>query len=160
VAKTIKNLFTCIEETKEAARFAPHTPCWRWLGSCTKAGYGLLNYVGRKGMAHRLSFMLRTGQGDAPMVCHTCDNKWCVNPDHLFAGNSKINAMDRIKWKVKLSLDDMAKIKESPLPSYTLAKQWGLSIRQIEAIRPMRLYKGRFHGKISGRFSGVSVRYL
>jgi hypothetical protein len=148
--KTIMDVFNCVEITTKRARFVPQTYCWRWFGPKTNKGYGQAEYSGREWLAHRLSFMFKVGHDQTPIVCHTCDNRWCVNPEHLFAGDHSINALDRIKWKVQVTLKDLAEIKESPLPSHVLAKQWGLSIRQIEAIRPMRLYRNRFKGKTIG----------
>jgi len=31
------------------------------------------------------------------LVCHHCDNKRCINPDHLFVGTAKDNTVDMIK---------------------------------------------------------------
>ncbi len=71
--------------------------CWFWLGSCSSNGYGRFMMRGLKNLtAHRASYMLFKGEiPDDKCVCHSCDIKYCVNPDHLWLGTSKDNVRDR-----------------------------------------------------------------
>lgn len=64
-------------------------------------GYGALitgsktDGTHRAEYAHRIGYMLH--HGDIPAgqyVCHACDNKRCVRPDHLFVGSPTDNARD------------------------------------------------------------------
>jgi len=72
--------------------------CWLWSGSLNTFGYGQLNaYSGTRVSAHRLSFLIHNGYlPQDKLVCHTCNNKACVNPSHLYLGNHQINGLDAV----------------------------------------------------------------
>lgn len=70
--------------------------CWEWMGHIGRTGYGILKHEGRPQLAHRLVFQL-AGRDLPPdmCACHTCDNRKCINPNHLFVGSSTDNNRDR-----------------------------------------------------------------
>lgn len=61
-------------------------------------GYGVISESGKKGKrwyAHRYSYTLAHGSiPEGMVVCHRCDNPPCVNPDHLFLGDTRANMHD------------------------------------------------------------------
>lgn len=86
-----------VASPEEFFDFIEETPsgCWEWRGPIHSRGYGQLRIDGVHLLAHRYSYALH--RGDLPhrmMVLHHCDNKPCVRPDHLYAGDASDNARD------------------------------------------------------------------
>lgn len=73
--------------------------CWEWTGGRQGNGYGSFRVAGRSHTAHRISWVLARGAvPDGLMLCHSCNWKRCVNPDHLRAGTALDNAEDEV-WR-------------------------------------------------------------
>jgi hypothetical protein len=75
--------------------------CWLWTGSLVD-GYGQVSLpTGGKWKAHRvhrLSWEYHIGPIPEGMhVCHKCDVRSCVRPDHLFLGDIPTNNRDMVK---------------------------------------------------------------
>ena len=68
------------------------TGCWNWLGVTGANGYGQIKVFGKMVSVHRFSFELHHGPiGEGMEILHSCDNKKCVNPDHIKQGTHKEN---------------------------------------------------------------------
>lgn len=115
--------------------------CWEWTGTKTNRGYGNIEIDGHAVGAHRLSYIIHFGEIPPNMdICHHCDNRGCVNPNHLFVGTNMDNVQDKIRkgrqphgMNIKLSKlcdDDIPKIRSlyatGKYSQREIAKMFGL----------------------------------
>lgn len=123
-----------------------HT-CWNWTSSIT-VGYGMFFVRYKRPMtAHRIAYLLSKGPIPEGMeVCHHCDNRACVNPDHLFLGTHAENMRDC--WKkhrhaygekhphARLSCSQVAEIRRigKSMKQRELAKKFGVCKDYISTI--------------------------
>jgi len=135
--------------------------CWEWTGLIMTCGYGRTTLNGNHIKAHRLSYTLFNGKiPEGMFVCHKCDNRRCINPDHLFVGTAKDNNADMISKKrnVVLSGEDVvnSKLKEndvieiflSKLDHREIALKYGITRENVGAIKRKKTWK-----KVTDRIS-------
>lgn len=120
--------------------------CWVWLPPPAVRGYGQIGFNGRPHASHRVAFELTFGPIPKDLcVCHHCDNRICVNPQHLFLGTPADNLNDA-RQKARLidglgarKLSDDAYREILAAKGYgvgrQLAKKFGVTHIQISRIR-------------------------
>jgi len=86
--------------------------CWWWTGCTTRTGYGLFPFRGKLSGAHRVAYELSVGPiPDKKHVCHKCDNRNCMNPDHLFLGTHQDNMDDKCRKQRQVRGHDVSHSK-------------------------------------------------
>lgn len=134
--------------------------CWEWTSARDRAGYGRISEgTGGSLYAHRVSY--EAANGPIPpgmMACHTCDNRGCVNPDHIFLGKQLDNMKDASgKGRVRVpglsgARHPMAKLTQAQVneirsrrkvrgDTARMAQEFGVSAYTINEIRSGRSWR-------------------
>lgn len=142
------------------ARFAaidPISGCWNWTGA-TADGYGQLFCWQRRERASRIQWILTFGAIPTGLfVCHRCDNRKCINPDHLFLGTHQDNMRDRYMKRrepgflhnykcegnpnAKLTADQARRVRYGMEPLSKLARELGVTHSGLYSVRIGRTWK-------------------
>jgi hypothetical protein len=108
---------------------ATDTGCLIWQGART-GGYGNTAFLGKTYPTHRLAWLAHHGPiPDGLLVCHRCDNRLCIEPDHLFLGTPQQNVVDMIRkgrgrlrgGRLRLEASQVAIIKRRLLHGESIA---------------------------------------
>jgi hypothetical protein len=92
---------TIKERIKYKSIVNKETGCWEWQGTLDKGGYGTISINNHPQRVHRASFeaFVHKIVPKSLQVLHECDNRKCVNPEHLFLGNHQDNMDDMTSKK-------------------------------------------------------------
>jgi hypothetical protein len=127
----------------------PESGCWIWLGGVDQDGYGVMS-GNRK--AHRESFLKARGPiPDGACICHRCDVRCCINPNHLFVGTPLENNDDKVRKgrhiygrrtrHVKLTEQQVREIRSSGETCAALAARYGVTAVAVGCARRGKTWK-------------------
>ena len=129
----------------------PESGCWIWIGPLHHTGYGNFNENGKRTRAHREIFQRLVGSiPKGKFLCHKCDIRSCVNPNHMFIGSHQDNMNDMVNKKrslfgskhhnSKLTEHDVHLIKHFYAldPYSSIAARFGVSESLIKQIKTNR----------------------
>ena len=128
----------------------PNGDCWVWTGVINNvSNYGYMMVKGKQKRAHRLSYEFNKGMIPIELiVMHKCDNKVCVNPEHLELGTLRQNSEDATlkglqekgedRYNSKLTEEKVKEIRQKyAAGGYSqkqLAREYNISQRLVWAI--------------------------
>jgi hypothetical protein len=119
------------------------TPCWTWQliktqpGKGGLGGYGKITVKGKNFLAHRWYY--EQAHGPIPeglQLDHLCQNRDCVNPDHMEPVTPLENT--RRSRSSKLTLEqaqEIERLAQSGLSSYKIAPRFGVTRQTVDLIR-------------------------
>ena len=125
--------------------------CWEWNAGL-RTGYGVFKVNRKSKSAHRLSYLLSYNKDPGELcVCHKCDNRKCVNPNHLFLGTQKENMQD-CKNKNRLVIPEGDRFKQGHIPKNSL-------ITNDIALEIYNIIKNRRNNNEPLRLKNLSIQY-
>lgn len=127
--------------------YIPTTGCWEVISHSAKGEhYPKLKFAGKTEAAHRISYESFYGEIPRSMkICHKCDNRKCINPEHLFLGTDAANNAD-MRSKGREYKGPLGKLQVRSIYSETgstrdIASRTGVSVETARRIRNGEIYK-------------------
>lgn len=117
--------------------------CWKFTGNVhPTTGYGRISVKGKWHSAPRVFFNQFKGKFDENLqVCHTCDNRECVNPDHLFLGTNLDNHRDmwakkrgKVPSPKRGETSPVSKLSDDEREDIKGLRQNGLTLKEIATL--------------------------
>ena len=127
--------------------------CWEWKASLNRYGYGYFRVGRTMETAHRVAVMIDGRDPYGHCCLHTCDNRACVNPRHIYLGSDADNVRDR-DLRTDMSKQREVARRTAPMAARTLRK---LTAEQAREIR-LRYQKGGILQRELGEDYGVDYR--
>jgi hypothetical protein len=125
--------------------------CHEWQGCLMPNGYGQFHLNGKTAYAHRVAFEIHNGKEPVEFVLHTCDNRKCVNPEHLFVGSFYDNMDDMVSKqrqahgernsRHKLNATEVVAIRQEVGTHEKIAAKYGVSRTTISMIRSGKIWR-------------------
>jgi hypothetical protein len=108
--------------------------CWEWTGTLQAVGYGKVSpWLDKNRSAHRAMFSLVVAPIPPKMyVLHTCDNRKCINPEHLWLGTHSDNQKDKVakgRHNWKFSDEEISQLRR--FASYGIQRKELVSVFKI-----------------------------
>lgn len=125
--------------------------CWVYQGGVSSNGYGIVSVNNKSVQVHRVAFELRVSRiPDGQCVCHRCDVRLCINPEHLFLGTKGENNTDRrrkgrndvrrgesnhmAKLTEQQAIELIEKVTSQRISSREAAERFGITQKAVNAI--------------------------
>lgn len=132
----------------------PDTLCWNWAGAVGSGGYGNVQVSNIMEKAHRVAFRMWVSDPPAHLlVLHKCNNRLCVNPEHLLLGTHEDNAKYREfcgrtgirhpSYNAKINPEIARYIRGSNKSIRELSKELGVNYAVIWDVRQGNTWKER-----------------
>ena len=144
-----------LEKMFEKIELDPITECWNYKGATSGTRdhqYGTTtNAEGKKFLVHRFIYEYCNGKIPEDMLlCHTCDNTYCCNPQHHFIGTQFANIQDALakqriphgskKWNSKLKEEDILIIRGDKRHVKVIAKEYNVNYNTINDVKKGRTW--------------------
>ncbi|PEI49915.1 HNH endonuclease signature motif containing protein [Bacillus toyonensis] len=149
---------TLVKKRKKLDFEEDENGCFNVISHSKKNGYAQLTMRGKNISAHR--FVYEEMFGEIPpglVIRHKCDNRKCINPEHLETGTYKDNVMDMVtrgrmrtlkgssRRDAKLTEESVIEIrrlvKEENVSMKDLAERYGVAYGTIQNVVRRRSWK-------------------
>ena len=145
----------CLEDIHKYTKRVGDCLVWVKNKPSTTTGYAMMSIDGKSRLMHRYVFEMYNNTTLPSNICvlHKCDNRLCINPDHLFSGTKGDNNKDRAR-------KNRSNVGEAR-PQHKLTNEQVIDIRNsAEMIRPLARMYGVNRNTIKNIKNGTAWRHL